>query len=904
MTYAAQANTSTYIQGVVDYSAYTSNGSIKVDVTFKMRRTNNYSGTTYSTTAIPRICISGDPANFGYSGSAGINVYGGQQNTWQTIYSASRTFDASRSGNTIYVGWKVDNDNSGYLAGSATAAITLPTAYTAPSTPTVSASNSSASANSVSYGTSSFGTPSSGTVYLYGGTSASPTSQITSKTTTGSSSYSHSSLSSNTKYYYRARAYNGQLYSSYSSDASAITRPANPSSVSLSVTGETTATLTIKAPSMGSAATVTAYYKLNSGSAVSAGTITSGGTITKSLTGLTAGTTYTATAYLSNSSGSSGSVTSNSITTYKAPYGQSMSVTATTADSVTVSGSITSYGVPSDSSNRHLVIGIAQTSGDGSVIREYGLGAVTSGSATLTNSSTYSSHSPLTISPNTNYYPYVWATNGILGSYGWSGTALTKPATPSAASLTVTDTTTATLSVTVPSMGTASTLTVYYKLNSGSYTSGGTITQGSSKNISLTGLTPGTTYTATVKITNGSGDSGTITTNSITTYKFPQGLSATLVDRYSNGAKFTVSVSDYGVPANANGRWLQSVISLNDTIGSEDWWSAHKDNVSSATITQTGTTIQPNTKYYYGVYAYNTVKSSSAVIGRFTTRPELPTYVADSLEYNSDSCRFKVTLPADGGALPKTVRYSLDNGSTYISSNTTVVNGDSTTRTVNITGLNPNTTYNIKVDVYTDIAASGYITVPQFKTMKAAYCSNGSTSKRIKKAYISASSKARFVNKIYSSVNGQAKLVYKAGYGRNILQDKLNTRPSTVTSHGITFTLNTNGSITVNGTNDGDGNSVVWLTNQDYPCALTSGKYCMSVRNADGSLCRVSPNIVMWNGTSYVQSNNTQPVTTSGSNEQRVYFQVHNGDTTTYNNEVFWPQIEKGDGITPWQQYY
>lgn len=232
MARVAQANTSTYIQGSVDYYAYVSGSNIIVDVYFAMRRTNAYSGQTYSSTAVPQICISSDSSNFGYSGSAGITVSGGQQNVWQQIYSASRTFSASRSGETIYVGWRVTNDNSGYLGGSAVAAITLPQASTAPNKPTVSINTPYVASVIVTYGTSSFGNPSSGTVYLYGGTSSSPTTQITSKTSTGNSNYQHTGLTGNTKYYYRARAKNSQLWSSYSTEVSTVTKSAPATDVS------------------------------------------------------------------------------------------------------------------------------------------------------------------------------------------------------------------------------------------------------------------------------------------------------------------------------------------------------------------------------------------------------------------------------------------------------------------------------------------------------------------------------------------------------------------------------------------------------------------------------------------------------------------------------------------------
>ena len=131
MARVAIANTSTYIQGSVDYYAYVSGSNIVVDVYFAMRRTNSYSGDTRSTTAVPYIMISGSQT-WNYTGSAGITVAGGQQNIWQGIYSASRTYTSASGGNTIYVGWKVENDNSGYLGGSGVVAITLPTANTPP----------------------------------------------------------------------------------------------------------------------------------------------------------------------------------------------------------------------------------------------------------------------------------------------------------------------------------------------------------------------------------------------------------------------------------------------------------------------------------------------------------------------------------------------------------------------------------------------------------------------------------------------------------------------------------------------------------------------------------------------------------------------------------------------------
>lgn len=310
MARVAQANTSTYIQGSVDYYAYVSGSNIIVDVYFAMRRTNAYSSQTYSSTAVPQICISSDSGNFGYSGPAGITVSGGQQNVWQQIYSASRTFSASRSGETIYVGWRVTNDNSGYLGGSAVAAITLPQASTAPNKPTVSINTAYAASIIVNYGTSSFGNPSSGTVYLYGGTSSSPTTQITSKTLTGNSNYQNTGLTGNTKYYYRARAKNSQLWSSYSDEVSAVTRPGSLLNKSAEALSATSIRISYETRAGGGFYAQEVQYSLDSGATWTTGATVSSAAATSGsfdITGLQPGTAYHITLRVSTSAGTNGS---------------------------------------------------------------------------------------------------------------------------------------------------------------------------------------------------------------------------------------------------------------------------------------------------------------------------------------------------------------------------------------------------------------------------------------------------------------------------------------------------------------------------------------------------------------------------------------------------------------------
>lgn len=118
--------------------------------------------------------------------------------------------------------WQVINYST-----TASESVTMPQFIVAPNTPTVSASNNDPYKNSVTFGTSSFGVPSTGTVYLYGGTSNNPTTQLTSKSTLGNSTYTHTGLLPNTTYYYRARAKNSaNQWSAYSSTISITTKRA------------------------------------------------------------------------------------------------------------------------------------------------------------------------------------------------------------------------------------------------------------------------------------------------------------------------------------------------------------------------------------------------------------------------------------------------------------------------------------------------------------------------------------------------------------------------------------------------------------------------------------------------------------------------------------------------------
>ena len=132
--------------------------------------------------------------------------------------------------------------------------------------------------------------------------------------------------------------------------------------------------------------------------------------------------------------------------------------------------------------------------------------------------------SPITVTGLTNGTAYtftVTATNSygtsVASSASNSATPYTVPGAPTIGSATSTGTTTATVAFTAPASNGGSTITSYTAVSSpGNIT--GTLSQAGSGTISVSGLTPSTSYTFTVYATNAGGNSATSSaSNNITT---------------------------------------------------------------------------------------------------------------------------------------------------------------------------------------------------------------------------------------------------------------------------------------------------------------------------------------------------------------------------------------------------
>ena len=278
-----------------DYSGTSATLSIQ------FRRTSSYNGSWSDSGAKLTFNGTTKSASYSYSGTVGTS--------WVTLKSNITGYSVSTSGG-IY-SWSFTNPNGGVLGCSGS--LTVPSQATAPTAPTISVSTASASQIDATYGTTNLGNP-TGTVYLYNGTSSSPSNQINSKTTTGNSTYNNTGLTANTTYYYKATATNS-AGSASSSVVNATTGPGAINSVSVSSVTANSAAIAVTCASSGSALTTTLQTSTDNTNWSSTGyTNVQGTTKTVSLTGLTANTSYTRYYRINTTAGNSGVKSATAVT--------------------------------------------------------------------------------------------------------------------------------------------------------------------------------------------------------------------------------------------------------------------------------------------------------------------------------------------------------------------------------------------------------------------------------------------------------------------------------------------------------------------------------------------------------------------------------------------------------------
>jgi len=220
-------------------------------------------------------------------------------------------------------------------------------------------------------------------------------------------------------------------------------------------------------------------------------------------------------------------------------------------------------------------------------------------------------------------------------------------------------------------------------------------------------------------------------------------------------AKLTVSISSYGDPSSATGRYIEAAILGQNSYGASYRYKHSAAGAISETITVDNDSpaspasfnIIPNKTYWYGGYATNTQLSSSIVTSQLTTLPPDVYDLTCINQTGTSSITATISwytatakgLP-DGGSLVEhyQYRYSEDGGTTY-SSWTEVT-----------PGADGHGTFSIA-----DLPGSTAITV-QMKNVTSAGASNVSTLNFVTnvtvKLYGSVSGVAEKITKLYGSI--------------------------------------------------------------------------------------------------------------------------------------------------------
>lgn len=234
----------------------------------------------------------------------------------------------------------------------------------------------------------------------------------------------------------------------------------------------------------------------------------------------------------------------------------------------------------------------------------------------------------------------------------------------------------------------------------------------------------------------------------------PSGLNVSISSAADTGATFSVSLSSYGTPSGEANRYIEAAIMGQSTYGGKYRWATKKAvtsatiavNNNSATNSSNPLTIVPNTQYWYGAYATNTVMSTSTVKGTFIT---LPAYISDVTvnDVGGGNVTVSVVHASEGTATTAYTEYSYnqtdwttvqDTFSLEVYSATTIY-----VRRRNSTGTTPVRTVSI---------------VPA--TTVKLYGSVNNQAKEIRKLYGSVNGKAVRIRKLYGSVNGRSKLIF------------------------------------------------------------------------------------------------------------------------------------------------
>lgn len=235
----------------------------------------------------------------------------------------------------------------------------------------------------------------------------------------------------------------------------------------------------------------------------------------------------------------------------------------------------------------------------------------------------------------------------------------------------------------------------------------------------------------------------------------PSGLDVSITSIQDTGATMAVTLSSYGTPSSEANRYIEAAIMGQSTYGGQYRYATQKA-VTSASITVNNSSntnssnplaIVPNTQYWYGAYASNTVMSTYMVKGAFITLPAYITSVT-ATDVGSGEMSITVNHASEGSADTAYTECSYDQTNwTVVSDIFSLIVHTATTiyvRRRNSTGTTP-------VQMVSIIPA----------TSVKLYGSVNNQAKEIKRLYGSVNNQSVRIRKLYASVNGRSKLIYE-----------------------------------------------------------------------------------------------------------------------------------------------
>ena len=131
--------------------------------------------------------------------------------------------------------------------------------------------------------------------------------------------------------------------------------------------------------------------------------------------------------------------------------------------------------------------------------------------------------------------------------------------------------------------------------------------------------------------------------------------------------------------------------------------------------------------------------------------------------------------------------------------------------------------------------------------------------------------------------------------GANLIPYPFPYKEPTTTRAGITFTDNGDGSITLNGKNNGTNHSTFRISNLlSQPLHLKAGTYI-------GSTGVEAVIVALYNGSSYPSL--SEGCTLESDDDWQVYIQIAKNNTTVFNNTIVYPMMNYGMTKAPYKPY-